>query len=1266
MSKERINLLLIDGIESNYGQYQKLLNQITHTQFNLKWVSNLQQAAIAKTFYDYDAYLLNAQVDNFWDWCSQVQPSPVILITNDWAIGIKALRAGISDYILENQLSSVLLEHSLRLSLANSQLKIQLQQSQEKYQAHKKQIEEQNTNQTTELLQTIFAHSTDGIMIIDQDGVICFVNQATTKLLNKSLSELIGYHFGIPIVKNQETTIQVTHPNQMLRTLSMSTGETTWNSQQASVIIVRDITLQKSQEQELKYFAEHLEGLVKEKTLAIQEREKMFRQLAENINSVFSVRESDNEQFIYLSPAYEKIWGKSSNSEIDYNFSTYLNSIHPEDQEQVTASFATLKQGKNTDLEYRIFDTQGNLHWINTRSFPVFNQQGKLERVVSISDDITERKQAQLELEKAQILYQTLAESVPIGLYRNDQEGNCIYINQKTSKILDISLEECLGQGWVNRLHPDDVERVLQSWQQAFTKQSFWQDEYRFLHSDGKVVWVLAQCIFTFNQQRENTGSIGALIDITARKELEQALTESESRYRAIVEDQTELICRFLPDGTLTFVNNAYCKYFDEKAENLIGKQFQPLILPEDVEQIEANLTKLASLTQDEAVVTNEQRVMVAGEIRWQYWTNRAIFDSRGNIIEFQALGQDITQRKIAEAALGESEARFRSIFEQAAVGIAIATPQGRLQRLNHKFASFLDYNPSELLHKNFQDITYPDDLVTSLDHIQQILRGEIESFSLDKRYLTKNGQIKWGNLICTLYRDAQEEPQYFILILDDIHTRKQAEMMLEQAKNAAEEANQAKSLFLANMSHELRTPLNAILGFTQLMSLSDQLAPEHREYITSINKAGEHLLSLVNDILDLAQIESGKVQLNIEQFDLYSLLDSIKDIFAIITAAKNLELLFTRKANVPQYIKADQSKLRSVIINLISNAIKFTPRGNIHLQVSSQELETNKINLIFAVKDTGIGIASEELGSLFESFVQAKSGKMAGEGSGLGLAISKRFVNLMQGDIQVSSTLNQGSIFSFNIICELGEVEQIFPFNSNQHKLVLRLKSNQAPCRLLIVEDNPTNLKLFQHLLRGKGFITRQAVNGEEAIKIWQEFQPDLILMDIAMPIMDGYQAIELIRQTEATNNHQPQVKIIAITASVFESNKQHLAALGCDDFLTKPLKIWELWQKLEIHLGVEFEYQNQQKTDSLIKSELTQQLQPEDLLFMGYEWRKKLYYAVLSARKKKISSIITEIPAEKEGIIKSLSFLVDQLNFEEVMRLTNIDSTLAKIKYN
>ena len=389
----------------------------------------------------------------------------------------------------------------------------------------------------------------------------------------------------------------------------------------------------------------------------------------------------------------------------------------------------------------------------------------------------------------------------------------------------------------------------------------------------------------------------------------------------------------------------------------------------------------------------------------------------------------------------------------------------------------------------------------------------------------------------------------------------------LKSEKEAAEAANVAKSTFLANMSHELRTPLNAILGFAQLMTRDENLTQEQRENIATINRSGEHLLGLINDVLDMSKIESGRLTLHIVSFDFHSLLDGIEEMFTFRAAEKDLSLIVDRAADVPKYVRTDESKLRQVLMNLMSNAIKFTDQGGVSVRTDLRKKDDLQ-ELLFEVEDTGQGITPEEIDALFEPFVQTQSGRQQAGGTGLGLPICRRYVELMGGRLSASSVPGQGSVFRFSVQIETTTAGEIR--STQQPRRVVGMAPGQPAYRILIAEDRDTNRLLLRKILSSLDFPLREASNGQEAIAVWEEWEPHLIFMDMRMPIVDGYEATKRIK---ATTRGQATV-VIALTASAFENQRHMVLAEGCDDYIRKPFREHEIFEKLERHLGIQFLY--------------------------------------------------------------------------------------------
>ncbi|MEM9485426.1 MAG: CHASE2 domain-containing protein, partial [Cyanobacteria bacterium P01_F01_bin.116] len=358
----------------------------------------------------------------------------------------------------------------------------------------------------------------------------------------------------------------------------------------------------------------------------------------------------------------------------------------------------------------------------------------------------------------------------------------------------------------------------------------------------------------------------------------------------------------------------------------------------------------------------------------------------------------------------------------------------------------------------------------------------------------------------------------YEIFKLQQYRTKlAQQNLRLEEEKIRAEAASQAKSQFLAKMSHEFRTPLNAILGFTQLMDQDPALTTQQKKSLDIINLSGEHLLNLINDILEISKIEANRVVLHETNVDLYSLLDMLKAMLESKALAQGLKLHFERDSNVPQFVTADEGKLRQVLINLLDNAIKFTQTGSITLRLSEIDREHSKILLHFEIEDTGPGIADEEISTLFEIFTQGKVGKTFFDGVGLGLPISQQLVKLMGGDITVTTALHRGTTFQFDIPASLELSPQT---KIPQTKTIKELAANQEDFRILIADDEPISRNLLNKLLTSLGFQTREATNGKEAVELWESWQPHFIWMDIQMPVMNGWEATRCIREKSQDTN--------------------------------------------------------------------------------------------------------------------------------------------------
>ncbi|WP_199249316.1 MHYT domain-containing protein [[Phormidium] sp. ETS-05] len=496
--------------------------------------------------------------------------------------------------------------------------------------------------------------------------------------------------------------------------------------------------------------------------------------------------------------------------------------------------------------------------------------------------------------------------------------------------------------------------------------------------------------------------------------------------------------------------------------------------------------------------------------------------------------------------------------------------------------------------------------------------------------------------------------------------TKKQSEA-LQKALIAADAANRAKSEFLANMSHELRTPLNAILGFSQVMARDTSISADHQQHLSIINRAGEHLLSLINDILEMSKIEAGRTKLNEAAFDLIGLLDTIEKMLRLKAQSKGVQLIFDLSPNLPKSVQGDEGKLRQILINILGNGIKFTEKGSVTLRVrlgdtvadiTEVPAELSPIRLYFEVEDTGPGIAANELPQLFEPFNQTETGRKSGQGTGLGLPISRKFVQLMGGDIRVRSTRGVGTIFDFDIPMSQTALPEI-PGIQPQDKII-GLAPGQRQYRILAVDDRPESRLVLVKLLGGIGFQVREAANGKEAIDEWRRWQPDLILMDMRMPVMNGWEATEYIKKQPEGQN----TVIIAITASAFEEERQMILEAGCNDFVRKPFQAAELLEKLRLHLQVEYSYElppalttdgkppANHAPEEFQLTAASLQVLPRDLL-------KSINRAAVECSDDRILELTKLMPEENASLAQALAGLASEYQFDIIENLTKTQAT-------
>jgi PAS domain S-box-containing protein len=754
-----------------------------------------------------------------------------------------------------------------------------------------------------------------------------------------------------------------------------------------------------------------------------------------------------------------------------------------------------------------------------------------------------------------------------------------------------------------------------------------------------------------------------------------EALRRSEAQLNAFFTSAPVGLC--VADRQMRFrqINQVLAQLSGLSAEEHIGKTIRE-VLPDLAPALEPLYQQALSA---EKPILN---VEVSGEVfstrgDRRYWLVSCfpIPDSDDRPSSVGAVVMEISDRKQIELALQERESMLRSLGDRLPKGFIYQLVQELSGRIYFSYISagvqrLFGIAPDTVMQE--PGLLHAALVEEDRLRLQQLLADSVRTlagFEMQIRKRTEPGELQWLQLR-SAPRRLPDGGTVWDGIEIDITELKQTEVELAAAKEAAEAANKAKSLFLANMSHELRTPLNAILGFTQVMSCDKSLSAQHQQELKIINRAGSHLLELINDILEMSKIEAGKLLFNESSFDLIVMLHTLKDLLQLKAQSKGLQLIFDPDKNLPQFVRSDEGKLRQVLINILGNAIKFTEEGGVTLRVRmgkgasdrernnqssipnpKSKIQNPKFPIIFEISDTGPGIAIEEMSKLFESFAQTETGWKSKQGTGLGLPISRKFVQMMGGDIAVSSAVGRGTTFTFDIQVKLAdatEIQVLLP-----QRKILHLAPNQPQYRILAVDDRAESRLLLAHILSSIGYQVREAENGKEAVEVWESWQPHLILMDMRMPVMDGYEATKQIK----SHLQGEQLVIIALTASAFEEERSEILSAGCDDFMRKPFQKDQLLEKIGQYLGVLYIYEEESSPLKAGNPNTETILPPADLsghiAQMSPEWVEEVNQAAWSGSDDIVLNLLERIPPEHAPLAEALAELANNFEFDKIIKL-------------
>lgn len=901
----------------------------------------------------------------------------------------------------------------------------------------------------------------------------------------------------------------------------------------------------------------------------MQEKQALQELLLTSLPIAFYILVASKErrEYTYFSDTIKNLSGWKSDSLVGTDNSTSWQSIvHPDDRDRFISTLNYAHRSREISLEYRVQHADGSYRWFRDRAIAIQNPDEDTISFVGTLIDATDQIHSEISLRDSEHRHRKILESTSEGFWMINSDFRTVEVNQALCCMLGYLREEMIGKT------PFDFvdERNAKIFQEQFSKivtteaRSY---EITLTRKDRRPL----HCLFsatTLSRGGKSFSAFAFVTDITGRKEAEQTLRRTNALLASLIESPKDLAILSLDKNFCytVFNRNHYADMqMMMKQEIRIGDSLLDKLTPEGIRnemttaEFGGILKKAFQGKLTDAVVRikfNESYAFLEAHFH-------TIQDTDGTTTGMTVFIRDITQKKLEELSLQ----RVRTSLEQVSDGIFWLDHDYCLVDLNDTFCSMTGYNKNELLDLDIHNFQIFDNDRHFQELWQRLSMTRIEVFEADltnKSGLTFPVSVRahmfifeGQELICALIRDISEE--------------RMATKRLHESISSAKAASQAKTEFLANMSHELRTPLNAILGYAQLLRDNQKDRQQLERGLSVIYNSGEHLLTLINDILDLSKIEASQMSVEPKVIELPDFLKQIADMTEIKARAKGLRLNRDFDPSMPHTVSADEKRMRQILLNLLGNAVKFTEEGEITLSVRAKEPASPRF--VFKVIDTGVGIPEDQQPDIFESFKQASSPMKNIEGTGLGLAISKRLAELMGGCVYLEDSTDSGSVFIF-------EVD--LPATSDEEKTFSLVEQKPEGYegerkRILLVDDNPDNLSLFEDMLVSLGFVIHTSNDGSKVLDTARSFRPDAVLMDLFMPGVNGFEATKMLRSEEEFSS----IPIIAVSASLTEQHRHNALLAGCDEFVSKPLSFSSLTKVLEKSMGITWTVNEHQQMD-------------------------------------------------------------------------------------
>lgn len=803
----------------------------------------------------------------------------------------------------------------------------------------------------------------------------------------------------------------------------------------------------------------------------------------------------------------------------------------------------TINTGKVTELKC---ETTNKFYQI--RIHPNRDENNFIVGAIVIFFDNTEILSTQERLIVSDKRIRSIIDGTPALIFLKDAQGKYLSANKAFETRFNLKEENVIGK--TDRdIFPEEIANQFREGDlEVLFRRALSEKEENLCYAGENLAFYVNRFPLYGHNDR-NPYAVGTVaIDITNQVGMQRELKASESRYKAIIEDQAVFVSRHAKDGHFNFTNRAFCNYFGGTDQSNQSQQFLSIVDEADRGKVSQ---EIARLSPDSPIVQYEHRVKnhTLAPVRWVRWIHRALFNERGEIAEFQAVGFDTTEIHNKTVELLEKETIFSQVLEHTSDYLSVYKYKDEglyLESFNQSSGKSKNITPNHFLGMKIEDLIDPQNKETVLKHYDRCLKNKT-IVMFDEEVPGPTGSRFLSNTLVPIMDDDQQVIR-IVTISKDISKLKRTEIALRDEKHNAESANRAKSDFLASMSHELRTPLNVIMGMSQLLTRS-KIEPQHKKLVESISRSSKVLLSLIEDVLDLSRIEAGKIHFDMKPFSLSLLTHDVIQSFETLANEKKIKLTIDEDFDTDLILLGDQVRIKQILINLLGNAMKFTENGSVNLKVQVfSQLSSAPSSIYFEVRDTGIGIEEESFGKIFKRFSQADSGSARKfGGTGLGLSISKQLVELMNGTIGFESKKGEGSTFWFQV--QLQKATKI------EHERELGLSNfDLRGTKILAVDDSSESLKVLELMLKDAGGEVFTAGNGAEALEIVMKHKLDLVLMDMQMPEMDGLETTQKLRHINESTKNLP---VIALTANAMPGDREKCLGSGMNDYATKPVQM-------------------------------------------------------------------------------------------------------------